>query len=108
MTMKKQRSYALVELELITESSAEDTFLRRGFMWSDFHSWADGKMVWIRPDVFFDLTPDINMEFQTEYRSFLAVYIQANEEEETSQETKSLYVHARSEVHATVASNILL
>jgi hypothetical protein len=44
----------LVELELITGSSAEDTFLHSGFTWSDFFSWACGKMVWIGPGFFFN------------------------------------------------------
>jgi hypothetical protein len=96
----------LVELELITGSSVEDTFLHCGFIWSDYYSWARGKMVWISPDVFFDLTK-IDMHFQTEYRTFLEVCIEANEED-TSEESKSLYVCARSEAHATVASDILL
>jgi hypothetical protein len=96
----------IVELELITGSSVEDTFLHCGFMWSDYYSWARGKMVWISPDVFFDLT-EIDTGFQTEYRSFLEVCIEANEED-TSEESKSLYVCARSEAHASVASGILL
>jgi hypothetical protein len=86
----------LVELELITGYSAEDTFLRRGFMWSDFHSWAGGKMVWISPDVCFDLSP-LNPYFQTEYRTFLTVdIILSNDEDDTSQESEYLRVLARS------------
>jgi hypothetical protein len=42
----------LVELELITGSLA-DAFLNREFTWSDFYSWAEGKIVWVSPDVFF-------------------------------------------------------
>jgi hypothetical protein len=44
----------LVELELITGSSAEDTFLHSGFKRSDFFSWACGKMVWIGSGFFFN------------------------------------------------------
>jgi hypothetical protein len=95
----------LVELELITGSSVEDTFLHCGFKCSDFYSWADGKMVWISPDVFFDLS-GIHMDFQTDYRAFLTVRIEANEED-TSEESEFLHVCARSEAHATVASDIL-
>jgi hypothetical protein len=97
----------LVELELIsTGYSAEDTFLHCGFSWSDYYSFAHGKMVWISPDVFFDLT-EIDTGFQTDYRSFLAVHIVPNEED-TSQELKCVYVYASSEARATVASDILL
>jgi hypothetical protein len=96
----------LVELELITGSSVEDTFLHRGYTWRDFFSWAYGKMVWISPDVFFD-SSGINTNFQTDYRSFLLVYMEANEED-TSQEPKFLLIYARSEAHATVAADILL
>jgi hypothetical protein len=99
----------LVELELITGSSAEDTFLHCGFTWSDFYSWARGKIVWISPDVFFDLCFTFYTRFQmeTDHRSFLHVGIEANEED-TSQESKFLTVCASSEAHATVASDILL
>jgi hypothetical protein len=97
----------LVELELITlGSSAEDTFLHCGYTWSDFYSFAHGKIVWISPDVFFNMT-EVYTGFQTEYRSFLDVNIKPNEDD-TSQESKSLRVHARSEAHATVAADILL
>jgi hypothetical protein len=44
----------LVEVELIAGSSAEDAFLHCGFTWSDYYSFARGKMVWISPGVFFD------------------------------------------------------
>jgi hypothetical protein len=88
----------LVELELITGSLA-DAFLYRGFNWSDFYSWAHGTIVWVSRDVFFNLT-EIDMEFQTHYRSFLTVYAVPNE--------TGLCVCARSEAHATVASDILL
>jgi hypothetical protein len=97
----------LVELELVTGSSVEDTFLHCGYTWSDYYSWADGKMVWLSPDVFFDSTW-IDTSFQTEYRSFLAVHIIVPNEEDTSQELKYVHVNARSEAHATVASDILL
>jgi hypothetical protein len=96
----------LVEIELITGSSVEDTFLHGGYTWSDFHSVADGKIVWVSPDVFFDLSR-VRTSFQTDYRSFLTVYIEANEED-TSQESEFLRVCARSEAHATVPSDILL
>jgi hypothetical protein len=62
--------------------------------------------VWISPDVFFDLS-GIDMDFQTDYRRFLTIDIEQNEED-TSQASKSLYVCARSEAHATVACDILL
>jgi hypothetical protein len=97
---------ALVEMELVTGSSAEDTFLHCGLTWSDYSSWAHGKIVWISPHVFFTMT-DVYTNFQTEYRPFLRVIIVPNEED-TSQESKPLYVCARSEAHATVASDILL
>jgi hypothetical protein len=97
----------LVELELITGSSAEDTFLHSGFTWSDFYAWARGKMVWILgPDVFFDLSW-IRPGFQTDYRSFLEVTTVPNDEDDTSQESK-LRVYASSEAHATVAADILI
>jgi hypothetical protein len=98
---------ALVELELITGSSVEDTFLHCGFTWSGFYSWARGKMVWLSPDVFFSLS-GVYKGPQTEYRRFLSVRTKANDEEDTSQESKSLHVFARSEAHTTVASDILL
>jgi hypothetical protein len=90
----------LVELELTTGSSVEDTFLHRGNSWSDFYSWADGKMVWLSPDVVFDLS---GITLQTEYNYFLSIRIEANEEDQ-----KFLYVYASSEAHATVACDILL
>jgi hypothetical protein len=93
----------LVELELVTGSSAEDIFLHSR-SWSDFHSWADGKIVWLSPDVFFDFT---KFEFPTLYQRFLTVYIQANEED-TIQDSKSIFVWASSEAHATAAADILL
>jgi hypothetical protein len=96
-----RRMNRLVELELaVTGSSVEDIFLHCGFTWSDFYSWARGKMVWISPDVFFNLT-GIRTSFQTEYRTFLEVRIVPSEE-------YSLRVYARSEANATVASDILL
>jgi hypothetical protein len=70
---------ALVELELVTGSSAEDTFLHSGFSWRDYYSFGHGKIVWLSPDVFFNSTW-IDTSFQTEYRRFLTVYIHANEE----------------------------
>jgi hypothetical protein len=79
----------LVELELITGSSVEDTFLHCGFSWNDFYSWAHEKIVWIRPDVFFDFTKNVT-GFQTVYQRFLTVYIVPNEED-------LLHVYARSE-----------
>jgi hypothetical protein len=97
---------ALVELEFITGSSAEDTFLHSGFSWSDYYSWAHGKIVWLSPDVFFDLT-EIDTGFQTDYRPFLRVIIVPNDED-TSKESKYVFVNARSEAHATVACDILL
>jgi hypothetical protein len=108
----------LVELELVTASSAEDTFLHCGFTWSDFYSWARGKIVWISPDVFFDLSR-VNTRFQTDYGSFLSVHAVPNEEdtseeedtsgeEDTSEESEFVVVYASSEAHATVVSDILL
>jgi hypothetical protein len=71
----------LVEVELITGSSAEDIFLHCGFSWSDFSSFGSGKKVWISPDVFFDFALIDNMKFQTDYQSFLTVqFDEANEE----------------------------
>jgi hypothetical protein len=95
----------LVELELITGSSSEDTFLHRGFSWSEFYSFGLGKMVWLSPDVFFNMAGVLTY-FQTEYRSFLSVSIAPNGSDEESD--ACLRVHARSEAHATVASDILL
>jgi hypothetical protein len=95
----------LVELELTTGSSVEDTFLHCGFTWSDYYSFGCGKIVWISPDVFFDST-EIAGRCQTDYRPFLSVNIVPNEED-TSQELKYVYVCARSEAHAIVASDIL-
>jgi hypothetical protein len=100
------RMNRLVELELITGSSAEDTFLHCGLTWSDYYSWARGKVVWISPDVFFNMT-EIYTGFHTDYRRFLHVRFEANEED-TSQASKSLHVYARSEAHATIAADILL
>jgi hypothetical protein len=97
---------SLVELELVTGSSAEDILLHRGFKWSNFYSWAHGKIVWISPDVFFDST-FISTGFQKKYRSFLTVDIGPNEDD-TSKESKTLWLCASSEAHATVASGILL
>jgi hypothetical protein len=99
-------SFDQEQLELITGSSAEDTFLHCGFKWSDFYSWADGKLVWLSPAVFFDLSP-VATNFQTDCREFLQVDIVPNEED-TSQELTYVHVYARSEAHATVASDILL
>jgi hypothetical protein len=60
--------------------------------------------VWLSPDVFFNSTEiDTYTDFQSEYRSFLSVIIAPNEEDMVS-----LRVRAHSEVHATVASDILL
>jgi hypothetical protein len=95
-----------VELELVTGSSVEDTFLHCGYTWSDYYSWAHGKIVWLSPDVFFNSTW-IDTGFQTEYRPFPTVDIVPNEED-TSQESKYVFVYARSEAHATIASDILL
>jgi hypothetical protein len=97
-----QQMNRLVELELITGSSVEDTFLHRGYTWSDYFSWARGKMVWISPDVFFDSSGIYtNIWFQTDYRSFLVVRVVPNK-------SQVINVYARSEAHATVASDILL
>jgi hypothetical protein len=96
----------LVELELVTGSSVEDTFLHCGFTWSDYYSWARGKIVWMSPDVFFDLT-GIGTNFQTDYRRFLSARVVPNEED-TSQVSITLRVYARSEAHSTVPSDILL
>jgi hypothetical protein len=101
-----QRMNDLVELELVTGSSLEDTFLHCGLTWSDYYSFARGKMVWLSPDVFFD-SYGIGTNFQTDYREFLTVIIAPNEED-TSQASKFVHVCARSEAHATVASDILL
>jgi hypothetical protein len=101
-----RRMNDLVELELITGYSAEDTFLHSGLTWSDYYSWARGKMVWLSPDVFFNMA-GVLTHFQTEYRRFLIVRIEANEED-TSEEAEFLHVYARSEAHATVACDILL
>jgi hypothetical protein len=99
---------SLVELELVTGSSAEDILLYREFKWGDFYSWARGKIVWISPHVFFDLTGSFDiMDFESDYRFFLAVGIVPNEED-TSEESKSLYLCASSTAHSTVASYILL
>jgi hypothetical protein len=84
---------------------AEDTFLHCGFSWSDFYSWADGKIVWISPYVYFNLT-GIGTGFQTDYRPFLSASIVPNEEDTTTRER--LYVCASSEAHATIAADILL
>jgi hypothetical protein len=97
----------LIELELITGSSVEDTFLHRGFSWRDFKSWARGKIVWLSPDVFFN-SSRIHIDFHTEYGSFLSVHIMEPNEEDTSEEAEFLHVYARSEAHATVACDILL
>jgi hypothetical protein len=94
----------LVELELITGSSVEDTFLHSGFSWSDYYSWAHGKIVWLSPDVFFNSTW-IDTNFQTDYRRFPTVDIVPNEEDE---DPEFLHVHASSKAHATVACDILL
>jgi hypothetical protein len=67
-----QRMNDLVELELVTGSSLEDTFLHCGLTWSDYYSFARGKMVWLSPDVFFD-SYGIGTNFQTDYREFLTV-----------------------------------
>jgi hypothetical protein len=93
----------LVELELVAGSSAEDTFLLCGFTWSDFYLWARGKIVWISPDFYFDLT-SIDTDFQLEYRSFLTV----TADEDTSEDPEFVCVCASSEAHATVACDILL
>jgi hypothetical protein len=49
-SFNEQQMSRLVELELVTGSSAEDILLHRGFRWSDFYSWARGKVVWLSPD----------------------------------------------------------
>jgi hypothetical protein len=97
---------AFVELELITGSSVEDTFLHCGFTWNEFYSWARGKIVWISPQVFFDLSR-FDTGLQTDYHFFLEVTIEPNEDD-TRQKPKRLYVCASSEAHATIASDILL
>jgi hypothetical protein len=51
--------------------------------------------------------PGIDIDFQTEYKRFLTVKIEANEGN-TSKKSNFLHVCARSEAHATVASDILL
>jgi hypothetical protein len=90
----------LVERELVT-GSPEDVFLYRGYTWHDIYSWAHGKIVWVSPDVFFNLT-QIDTEFEeTDYRLFLNVYVENTYE-------YSVRVFARSEDNATVASDILL
>jgi hypothetical protein len=96
----------LVELELIPGFSAEDILLHRGFKWSGFYSWARGKIVWISPDVFFDMT-SFATDFQRDYRPFLKVSTIPNEDD-TSKVSKSLWLFASSEAHATVASYLLL
>jgi hypothetical protein len=89
-----RRMNDLVELELITGSSAEDTFLHCGFMLSDYYSFAHGKIVWISPDVFFNMT-DVYTGFQTEYRSFLDVKTVPNDEDDTSQaRTRAIVVQS--------------
>jgi hypothetical protein len=96
----------LVELELIPGFSAEDILLHRGFKWSGFYSWARGKIVWISPDVFFDMI-FFATDFQRDYRPFLKVSTIPNEDD-TSKVSKSLWLFASSEAHATVASYLLL
>jgi hypothetical protein len=59
-----------------------------------------------KPGRLFDFT-DIFTGYQTDYQSFITARIVPNEED-TSQESKSVYVYASSEAHATVASDILL
>jgi hypothetical protein len=64
--------------------------------------------VWISPDVFFNSTW-IDTDFTTDYQSFLHVRIVPDEEDTGEQSVSEfLGVCARSEAHATVASNILL
>jgi hypothetical protein len=90
------RQFGIVELELVTGSSVEDTFLHCGFTYSDFYSSARGKVVWISPDVFFSTTW-IDTDFQTEYRSFLTVYIAGANREDTNEYSEFFKVCARSE-----------
>jgi hypothetical protein len=102
------RQFGIVELELVTGSSVEDTFLHCGFTYSDFYSSARGKVVWISPHAFFHLAGIyVDIDFQTDYRTFLTVGIEASEED-TSQDPDSVGVCASSEAHAKVAAADIL
>jgi hypothetical protein len=99
----EEEADGLVEVELITGSSAEDTFLHCGFTWSDYYSFAHGKMVWISRDAFFD-SNWISMDIHLDFQRFLTVNInEANEESK-----QDVDVFARSKAHAKKASDILL
>jgi hypothetical protein len=44
----------LVEVELTEGCVAGEILLHRGFTWEEFYAAANGKIVWINRDVFFD------------------------------------------------------
>jgi hypothetical protein len=62
----------LVELEL-TEGCAGEVLLHRGFTWDNFYSFVNGKFVWIKEDVFIDLSLTGARLLQNDYEQFLSV-----------------------------------
>jgi hypothetical protein len=98
----------LVEVELTEECVAGEILLHRGFTWKDFYSVANGKIVWINPDVFFDLSL-IGTRYQRDYRRFLTVSaggLESNEVVNTG--VFEVGVYASSIEFSTMACSILL
>jgi hypothetical protein len=91
----------LVEVEL-TEGCAEEILLHRGFTWEDFYSAANGKIVWINPNVFFNLSL-FDTSYQHDYERFL--FVSGYEEDRTVFEVG---VYASSDASATIVCDILL
>jgi hypothetical protein len=95
------------EVEL-TGGTAGEILLHRGFTWAEFYSAANGKIVWINPDVFFDWDPGRSCVKQPFYRRFLAVSTEGFESNEEDRGACQVYVFASSLASATSACDILL
>jgi hypothetical protein len=94
----------LVEVEL-TGGTTGEILLHRGFTWEDFYSVANGKFVWMNPNVYIDLSPNCTRHF---YRSFLAVFVRPELEDEGDRGLFRIGVYASSIASATIACDILL
>jgi hypothetical protein len=98
----------LVEVELTQGCVAGEILLHRGFTWKDFYSVANGKIVWINPDVFFDLSL-IGTRYQRDYRRFLTVSAGGLESNEVvDMGVFEVGVYASSIAFSTMACSILL
>jgi hypothetical protein len=94
------------EVELI-EGCAGEVLLHRGFTWQDFYSVANGKIVWINPDVFFDFSLIGTGYHQDDYERFLNVSGRPVESDEEDRDVFEVLVYASTIASATIVCDIL-